>query len=733
MSHQLAEVLRRISSVERQQTYSLLHGQEQQPPMQDAPRMSASDTRRYVSQVLPGFNLPGQDYFVGSTEGSGRASGAPPAATGIPPDDAEDLPDPSILLSNKGHLDLSAYLNDPPSDPVQQGIVESATHDTQSLPLGPVVQPESSQLSAHLIVTVTTSASTTSSVVTTSSSSSTPLSVTASVLSAGSKCSTLPSSAPPMAVHALHTLSASGASQSNQGDVVDLSTSGTRQMHPSGFTAPSGLAPAVFDVNLNNLPPDGLLTAQGQPVGSSQQWASTLSSVSTVGESASTEVPPARSSAPSAPPAPRPKLLVPLPVPQPPSVPASAPLPTSGSADLPIVVDSSAESTPGSTPQDERARLLASARRNDASDPEVPREDQRYNMRQLRLFVADVLPLLVPLPVFQEDPTGATGSAIVDRAHASSRRDQEREKELKRALPISPMVVAQAQGMSAWLQGRTERDVPTAGDTLDDLINPECMDQTKRSFTATSPAHWGLSTVSYAVRESAYGPKERWVEAPRLDPNFEACGGVPYKDKPSDDEEIARMGLRVLSTLDLLLAAAITGASSEKEQDRVLAADALQASLHATSHAATLFHRIAANNELRRRESALRRLPLDPPARLQLRSLPLGGTTLFHGKLARAREEAKRREKDGVTKISQPERPRSRSSGTKSTQQASGSSTGKGRGGSSASRGGSNANSRSGSPRREQAKSNPGQPKQEQKKRDKRPRSSGRGKGKQKP
>ena len=291
-------------------------------------------------------------------------------------------------------------------------------------------------------------------------------------------------------------------------------------------------------------------------------------------------------------------------------------------------MDSSADSTPASTLQDERARLLASARRNDTGESGTPGENQTYNMRQLRLFVTDVLPLLVPLPEFFEDPTGATGSAIVDRAHASARRDQEHENELCRALPISPMVVAQAQGMSAWLQGCTERDIPSAGDTLD-LINPECMDQAKCSFTASNPTHWGLSPVSYAVWESLYRPKEWWVEAPRLDPTCESCGGVPYKDKPGDDEEITRMGLRVLSTLDL--AVAITGASSEKQQERVLAADALQASLHATSHAATLFHRIAANNELRRRDSASSRLPLDPPAHLQLRSLPLGGTTLFHG------------------------------------------------------------------------------------------------------
>ena len=157
-------------------------------------------------------------------------------------------------------------------------------------------------------------------------------------------------------------------------------------------------------------------------------------------------------------------------------------------------------------------------------------------------------------------------------------------------------------------------------------------------------------------------------------------------------------------------------------------------SLHETSHAATLFHRIAANNERQRRDSALRHLPLDPPARLQLRSLPLVGTLLFHGKLARVREEVKRREKDGVTKITQPERQRSRSSNSRSSQPAANSTSGKGRGASSASRGGGTAGTRSRSPRgRDQAKSNQTQPKQEQKKRDKRPRSSGWGKGKQKP
>ena len=301
-------------------------------------------------------------------------------------------------------------------------------------------------------------------------------------------------------------------------------------------------------------------------------------------------------------------------------------------------------------------------------------------MRQIRLFVADMLPLVVQLPPVPEDSVGATGSALLDRSLISFRRDSERQKELCRSLPLSPMVVNQAAALSSFLQGRSEKEPPSLGDPLDSLVYPECMDQVKRSFKATVPHEYGLSAVSYAIRSSVAGPKERLVECPRLDPNFKSSGGVSHRDTP-EEEELARMGLRVMSNLDLLLAAAIRGAADEDKKNRALALDTLQASLMATSHAANLFNRIAGNCELRRREAALRCFPVDPPARLQLRSLPLGGSTLFHGKLSRAKEEAKAREKAGLTKISYPSRS---SSGSKSknrdrSQDSSHSSSGRGR------------------------------------------------------
>ena len=225
------------------------------------------------------------------------------------------------------------------------------------------------------------------------------------------------------------------------------------------------------------------------------------------------------------------------------------------------------------------------------------------------------------------------------------------------------MVVNQAAALSSFLQGRSEKEPPSLGDPLDFLVNLECMDQGKRSFKATIPHEYGLSAVSYAIWSSAAGPKERLVECPRLDPNFESSGGVSHSDAPLEEEELARMGLRVRSNMDLLLAAAIKGAADEDEKNRALALDTLQASLMATSHAANLFNRIAGNCELRRREATLRCFLVDPPARLQLRSLPLGGSTLFHGKLSRAKEEAKAREKAGLTKIAYPSRS---SSGSKS-------------------------------------------------------------------
>ncbi len=102
------------------------------------------------------------------------------------------------------------------------------------------------------------------------------------------------------------------------------------------------------------------------------------------------------------------------------------------------------------------------------------------------------------------------------------------------------------------IQGRKDTEEPASGDRLEDLVNPECMDQIKRTFKVSSPSVFGLSTISYAMRGSQVGPRERLVESPRLDLNFEACWGSNFKDNPSDEEELARMGLRVMSYMDLL-------------------------------------------------------------------------------------------------------------------------------------------------------------------------------------
>ena len=130
----------------------------------------------------------------------------------------------------------------------------------------------------------------------------------------------------------------------------------------------------------------------------------------------------------------------------------------------------------------------------------------------------------------------------------------------------------------------------------------------------------------------------------------------------------------------------------------------------ATSHAANIFHRIAGNCEVRRRDQALWAMPLDPQARLQLRSLPLGGTTLFHGHLAKAQEEAKAREKAGVSKITVPRSSSSRTSSKSRPQESSGDS---GRG-SSSSRGCSRGG---GSGRGKDQRSHSPPPKQQQQQR----------------
>ncbi len=385
-------------------------------------------------------------------------------------------------------------------------------------------------------------------------------------------------------------------------------------MHPAGFTQPERPPPAVFPVQNcpSSLHSGALVSQDGVPVGAPSSWHLPLKSVQAVfsqatGKGAPStapsslgQTPPAATSSPAIP---RPEL------PGQPSAPAFLPVRPETADPSVVVLDSSSSSQPISVldSSEERARLLATARAKEGKDDEdQDKTGQHSNMRQLRLFIAETLPDYIPLPEVASDPTGATGSSIMDRSLLSSKRDADKVRELRKTLPLAPMVVAQADSLSAVIQGKRDTEDPAPGDRLEDLVNPECMDQIKRTFKVSSPLVFGLSTISYAMTGSQAGPKERLVESPSLDPNFESCGGSSYKDNPSDEEELARMGLRVMSYLDLLLAAAIKGAASPKEKVREMAADALEASLTATSHAATLFHRIAGNCELRRQESALR-------------------------------------------------------------------------------------------------------------------------------
>ena len=328
------------------------------------------------------------------------------------------------LLQNRGPLDLAPYLDLQSAEDVVQ------TQFGLSDPYIPVSHEfglQSFQTSSDLVHTVPSSS---------------PLTTTAS---SSSSTVTLPASSGAPIMTAKVTQSLATVGQDSSASVVSsLPLPKLRVMQPASFGSDPTPVPAVFPAP-TSAPQQwqgGVsVSSTGVPLGGQLPPGLTLSKVAQVPPSTSPALPPVPASGSTQAPSQLPPSFLPVwpaqGVGQ--TVPTVVP-PPSTLASVPL--------TGVQDPVSDRDRLISAARANGEDDPDSTNEP-RTNMRQIRLFVAEMLPELIPLPDPPEDPIGATGASLLDRSLLDHHRDKEMERELKRSTRWRTVWSARRQSSTA--------------------------------------------------------------------------------------------------------------------------------------------------------------------------------------------------------------------------------------------------------------------------------------------